>query len=88
MHVLDVDWREVHSAIKGRRAGIDCCQGIYVRHNAIRLGINRRANRMSVRKRTWKTSKGVEKEAWVVDYVDRVEGGKRRLRSFDKKRMH
>ena len=25
---------------------------------------------MSVRKRVWKTSKGVEKEAWVVDYVD------------------
>jgi integrase len=41
---------------------------------------------MSVRKRTWKTSKGVEKEAWVVDYVDRVEGGKRRLKSFDKKK--
>ena len=26
---------------------------------------------MSVRKRTWTTSKGVEKEAWVVDYVER-----------------
>jgi hypothetical protein len=41
---------------------------------------------MSVRKRSWTTSKGVEKEAWVVDYVDRIEGGKRRLRSFEKKR--
>jgi integrase len=41
---------------------------------------------MSVRKRTWKTSRGVEKEAWVVDYVDRVEGGKRRLKSFGKKK--
>ena len=57
-----------------------------MRHNAIRLGINRGANRMSVRKRTWKTSKGVEKEAWVVDYVDKVEGGKRRLKSFGKKK--
>ncbi len=41
---------------------------------------------MSVRKRTWITSKGVEKEAWVVDYVDKSEGGKRRLKSFDKKK--
>ncbi len=41
---------------------------------------------MSVRKRTWKTSKGVGKEAWVVDYVDRMEGGKRRLKSFEKKK--
>ncbi len=40
---------------------------------------------MSVRKRIWKTSKGIEKEAWVVDYVDRSECGKRRLKSFDKK---
>jgi hypothetical protein len=41
---------------------------------------------MSVRKRTWKTSKGVEKEAWVVDYFDKVEGGKRHLKSFNKKK--
>ena len=41
---------------------------------------------MSVRKRTWRTSKGVEKEAWVVDYVDKHQGGKRRLRSFAKKK--
>jgi integrase len=41
---------------------------------------------MSVRKRTWKTSAGVEKEAWVVDYVDKSEGGKRRLRTFAKKK--
>src|SRR5580658_4431546 len=39
---------------------------------------------MSVRKRTWKTSKGVEKEAWVVDYVDQA--GKRHLKSFSKKK--
>ena len=25
---------------------------------------------MSVRKRSWKTSKGVEKTAWIVDYTD------------------
>src|SRR5208282_4210610 len=41
---------------------------------------------MSVRRRTWKTSTGVEKEAWVVDYVDKVEGGKRRLKTFEKKK--
>ena len=41
---------------------------------------------MSVRKRTWKTSKGVEKEAWVVDYFDKVEGGKRHLKSLGNKK--
>jgi integrase len=41
---------------------------------------------VSVRKRIWKTSDGVEKEAWVVDYVDKSEGGKRRLKSFAKKK--
>src|SRR5271166_2898961 len=39
---------------------------------------------MSVRKRAWTTSKGVEKEAWVVDYVD--QGGNRRLKTFTKKK--
>ena len=39
---------------------------------------------MSVRKRVWKTSTGVDKEAWVVDYVD--QGGKRRLKTFMKKK--
>lgn len=37
----------------------------------------------SVRKRAW-THKGVEKEAWVVAYTD--QGGKRRLKTFDKKK--
>ena len=40
---------------------------------------------MSVRKRAWTTSKGVEKEAWVVDYVDQT--GKRRLKTFAKKKV-
>jgi integrase len=40
---------------------------------------------MSVRKRNWMTSKGVEKEAWVVDYVDQT--GKRRLKTFVKKKI-
>lgn len=35
---------------------------------------------MSVRKRKWITAKGVEKEAWVVDYVDGQ--GVRRLKTF------
>jgi integrase len=39
---------------------------------------------MSVRKRAWTTSRGVEKEAWVVDYVDQA--GKRRLKTFMKKK--
>ncbi|MEF2551340.1 tyrosine-type recombinase/integrase [Aurantimonas sp. A2-1-M11] len=38
---------------------------------------------MSVRKRTW-TTKGVERSAWVVDYVDGA--GKRRLKTFAKKK--
>jgi integrase len=39
---------------------------------------------MSVRKRAWTTSKGVQKEAWVVDYVDQA--GKRHLKTFAKKK--
>jgi len=39
---------------------------------------------MSVRKRTWTTPKGIEKSAWVVDYVDTV--GKRRQKTFAKKK--
>lgn len=35
---------------------------------------------MSVRKRTWNTPAGVEKSAWVVDYIDTA--GKRRLKTF------
>ncbi|SKA26505.1 tyrosine-type recombinase/integrase [Consotaella salsifontis] len=38
---------------------------------------------MSIRKRTW-TTKGVEKTAWVCDYVDGT--GKRRLRTFQRKK--
>ena len=39
---------------------------------------------MSIRKRTWKNASGVEKTAWVVDYVD--QGGKRRLKTFERKK--
>lgn len=39
---------------------------------------------MSVRRRTWTTPKGVEKSAWVVDYVDTK--GKRRQKTFAKKK--
>ena len=39
---------------------------------------------MSVRKRQWKTSAGVEKEAWVVDYTD--QSGTRRLKTFPRKK--
>jgi integrase len=39
---------------------------------------------MSVRKRTWTTSKGEAKESWIVDYVDGV--GERHIRTFDRKK--
>jgi integrase len=38
---------------------------------------------MSVRKRTWTTAKGEQKEAWIVDYAV---NGKRHMRTFGKKR--
>jgi integrase len=38
---------------------------------------------MSVRKRSWTTDKGESKSAWVVDYFS---GGKRKLKTFAKKR--
>jgi integrase len=38
---------------------------------------------MSVRKRTWTTAKGEQKEAWIVDYAV---NGKRHLRTFAKKK--
>jgi integrase len=39
---------------------------------------------MSVRKREWTTAKGVQKEAWVVDYADGE--GTRRLKTFARKK--
>ncbi len=39
---------------------------------------------MSVRKRQWTTSKGVVREAWIVDYVDQQ--GIRRLKTFARKK--
>lgn len=39
---------------------------------------------MSIRKRTWKTGKGEEKTAWIVDYTDAK--GTRRLKTFSKKK--
>ena len=39
---------------------------------------------MSIRKRIWTTSKGEEKQAWIVDYVDGT--GKRRLKTFARKK--
>jgi integrase len=39
---------------------------------------------MSIRKRTWKTAEGVEKTAWIVDYVD--QSGTRRQKTFDRKK--
>ena len=39
---------------------------------------------MSVRKRRWETSKGEEKTAWVVDYVDQQ--SERHIKTFAKKK--
>jgi integrase len=39
---------------------------------------------MSVRKRTWTTAKGEQKECWIVDYVD--QHGERRGKNFAKKK--
>ena len=39
---------------------------------------------MSIRKRKWTNKKGVEKEAWITDYVDGT--GVRRQKTFEKKK--
>lgn len=39
---------------------------------------------MSVRKRTWITSQGTHKEAWIVDYVDHE--GDRHIETFERKK--
>src|SRR6266567_2339608 len=39
---------------------------------------------MSIRKRTWTTSKGERKEAWICDYAD--QHGERQIRTFDRKK--
>lgn len=39
---------------------------------------------MSVRKRSWKGTKGELKESWIVDYVD--QHGRRHIKTFDKKK--
>lgn len=39
---------------------------------------------MSVRKRTWTTRKGEQKESWIVDYID--QGGERHIQTFSRKK--
>ena len=39
---------------------------------------------MSVRKRAWTTSRGQQKEAWIVDYMDQA--GIRHIKTFDRKK--
>jgi integrase len=39
---------------------------------------------VSIRKRTWTTSKGEQKEAWIVDYSDQQ--GERHIRTFERKK--
>jgi integrase len=44
----------------------------------------RHAKAMSIRRRVWTTGKGVEREAWIVDYADQT--GKRHLKTFKRKK--
>ncbi|HTM72164.1 MAG TPA: hypothetical protein VL198_02945 [Pseudolabrys sp.] len=39
---------------------------------------------MSVRKRTWRTRRGEQKESWIVDYVD--QHGERHIQTFERKK--
>jgi hypothetical protein len=39
---------------------------------------------MSVRKRIWRTRKGENREAWIVDYTDQL--GQRHMKTFARKR--
>jgi integrase len=39
---------------------------------------------MSVRKRRWKTRRGEDKEAWIIDYLD--QDGKRHVETFNRKK--
>ena len=39
---------------------------------------------MSVRKRTWTTRKGEQKESWIVDYIDQA--GDRHIQTFVRKK--
>jgi integrase len=39
---------------------------------------------MSIRKRTWETTTGEKREAWIVDYAD--QNGERHIRTFDRKK--
>src|SRR5712692_896447 len=56
-----------------------------MRHNATYYQPLRQGEgAMSVRKRKWTTSKGEEREAWIVDYADQ-EGG-RHIETFDRKK--
>jgi integrase len=39
---------------------------------------------MSVRKRTWTTRKGEQRESWIVDYADQL--GERHIQTFSRKK--
>jgi integrase len=55
-----------------------------IRLRRVRLNIQLQGASMSVRKRTWTTRKGDEKEKWVVDYTD--QNGNRHLETFTRKK--
>jgi integrase len=60
------------------------CRAVVARLHLHLFALFREGQEMSIRKRTWRNSDGSEGEAWVVAYTDQA--GKRRIRSFDRKR--
>jgi integrase len=56
----------------------------FVKRRDAGVTLSREEQLMSIRKRSWKSADGIEKTAWVVDYVD--QGGKRRLKTFERKK--
>ena len=57
---------------------------ILMRHTATRYQLPQGSCPVSVRKRVWKTSKGEQKEAWIVDYTDQA--GERHIQTFQRER--
>src|SRR5262249_23212727 len=85
-HVLSTSTQCVHTSPAGLTLTFGAltigCFCDIMRHitNRCRLG----RSIMSVRKRAWITSKGEEREAWIVDYSDQT--GARHLKTFERKK--
>src|SRR5262249_27624994 len=68
----------------GARFCSDACRYAFHYDVGRKQNSKRGAKAMSVRKRKWKTSRGVECGAWVVNYTDQQ--GRRILKTFEKKK--